>query len=71
MTYGIASTEHSGDADEAGTYLTDGVFLYRLVGAAATPSGDVAEVEDCYWLDVVVVPIRDLRARRLRVVRPA
>ena len=35
-----------------------------------TGSGEMAELEDCYWLDVVRVPICDLLARRLRVVTP-
>ena len=30
----------------------------------------MAEVEDCYGLDVVRVPMGDLLARRLRVVTP-
>lgn len=60
-----------GHADGAGVYLTDEVFLYRVVGLAAGGVGEMVEIEDCYWLDVVCVPVRDLRARRLRVVMPA
>lgn len=52
-------------------YLTDGVFLYRVVDVVVTESGEMADIEDCYRLDVVRVPMCDLRARGLRVVRPA
>jgi hypothetical protein len=37
---------------EAGVYLTDEVFLYRVVSGA----DETVELEDCYWLDVVRVP---------------
>jgi hypothetical protein len=52
-------------------YLTDGVFLYRLVGLARSGAGQIVELEDCYLLDVVRVSITNLRARGLRVVTPA
>ncbi len=58
---------HSGLAD---LYLTDEVFLYRIVGTIGTDAAEVVELEDCYWLDVVRVPMSDLRSRRLRVVIP-
>ena len=51
-------------------YLTDEVFLYRVVGPAATSVDEIVELEDCYGLDVVRVPLRDLRPRRLRPVTP-
>jgi len=57
--------------DESSVYLTDEVFLYRVVGLAANGVGQIVELEDCYRLDAVRVPVRDLRARRLRVVTPA
>jgi hypothetical protein len=57
-------------ADEVGMYLTDEVFLYRVVDVLATRAGEMAELEDCYWLDIVRVPLSDVRARRLRVVTP-
>jgi hypothetical protein len=53
-----------------GVYLTDEVFLYRLVDLVALAQDDVAELEDCYLLDVVHVSLSDLRARPLRVVTP-
>jgi len=59
------------DADGTGLYLTNEVFLYRVVGVAATDMGDMVEVEDCYSLDVVRIPIDRLRVGRLRVVTAA
>jgi hypothetical protein len=54
----------------SGVYLTDEVFLYRLVELVAVAREDVVELEDCYLLDVVHVLVSDLRARGLRVVTP-
>jgi hypothetical protein len=51
-------------------YLTDEVFLYRVLGVVASADGEVVELEDCMYLDVVRVPLADVRARRLRVVTP-
>jgi len=51
-------------------YLTDEVFLYRLVELVAVPHEDVVKLEDCYLLDVVHVPMSRLRERGLRVVSP-
>jgi hypothetical protein len=52
-------------------YLTNEVFLYRVVGLAASETDEIVELEDCYGLDVVRVPVTDLDARRFRVVTPA
>ena len=57
-----------GQTDEVGLYLTDEVFWYRVVDPVASEVGEMVELEDCYWLDVVFVPVKDIRARRLRVV---
>jgi hypothetical protein len=57
--------------DQRGSYLTNGVFLYRVVGHAMSAAAEIVELEDCYGLDVVCVPAEDLRARGLRVVTPA
>ena len=54
----------------AGKYLTNEVFLYRVAGLDGSGMDEVVELEDCYGLDVVTVPLRELRARRLRVVTP-
>jgi hypothetical protein len=55
----------------SGVYLTDGIFLYRVVGVGGSGSFAAVELEDCYGLDVVRVPAADLHPRRLRVVTPA
>ena len=55
----------------AGVYLTNEVFLYRVVGVAASGADVIVELEDCYLLDVVRVSARELRECRLRVVTPA
>ena len=52
-------------------YLTDETFLYRIVNVVVTESGEMADIEDCYGLDVVRVAMGDLRARQLRIVTPA
>ena len=59
------------DVHAADVYLTDEVFLYRVVDVLATGVGEMAELEDCYRLDIVRAPISDVLARRLRVVTPA
>jgi len=64
----VASSRPSVHA--ADVYLTDEVFLYRVDDVLETAAGEVVDVEDCYWLDVVRVPAHDLKARRLRVVTP-
>lgn len=53
----------------SGVYLTDDVFLYRVVGFVPGPV-ETVELEDCYRLDVVRVALAELRMRRLRVVAP-
>ncbi|MGZ4232539.1 MAG: hypothetical protein ACXVUE_05165 [Solirubrobacteraceae bacterium] len=55
---------------EAGVYLTDEVFLYRVLALVPSEGDPLVELEDCYGLDVVRVPIADVNARRLRVVTP-
>jgi hypothetical protein len=52
-------------------YLTNGVFLYRVIRLAPAGANDFVELEDCYALDVVRVTMKDLRERRLRVVTPS
>lgn len=67
----VPARSTAGHNDGAGVYLTDEVFLYRVLGLVPSLAGEMVELEDCYWLDVVHVPVRELRARRLRVVMPA
>jgi hypothetical protein len=66
-----ATTGTAAAVAQVGVYLTDEVFLFRVVDVLASGAGETADLEDCYQLDVVRVPIADLRARRLRVVTPA
>jgi len=54
-----------------GVYLTNGIFLYRVAGLVAGGGDGVVELEDCYLLDVVPVPITELGQRCLRHVTPA
>ena len=54
-----------------GVYLTDEVFLYRLVRLTATSGDAIVELEDCYGMDVVRIPVTELHARALRRVTPA
>lgn len=54
------------ELDITGVYLTDEAFLYRVAGVV----GELVELEDCFFLDVVRVPLADVRARGLRVVTP-
>jgi hypothetical protein len=68
-TPGQRADHHDGDA--VGTYLTDGVFLYRVAGSTVAAGYRLVELEDCYGLDRVRVPVACMRARRLRVVTPA
>jgi hypothetical protein len=63
--------EVAGDVTGAGTFLTDGVFLYRVVRSAPGGVGELVELEDCFTLDVVHARVADLCVRRLRVVTPA
>ena len=60
----------TGRVDRPVVYLTDEVFLYRVVGLTGEAC-EVVEVEDCYRLDVVRVPAKELRACGLRLVTPA
>jgi hypothetical protein len=52
-------------------YLTNEVFLYRVVHRDLTAAGEMVDVEDCYRLDVVRVAASDLASRHLRVVKPS
>ena len=52
-------------------YLTDGVNLYRYVGTIPGSMGRMIGLENCHSLDVLLWPIAELRAVRLRGVTPA
>jgi hypothetical protein len=60
----------SGVVEGTNVYLTNGVFLYRIVDIADGPDG-IVELEDCYSLHVAFVPLHHLLASRLRVITPA
>jgi hypothetical protein len=57
--------------DGAVIYLTDEVFLYRVVDFVVREGNRMVDLEDCYKLDVVRVPVKGVRVRRLRTVIPA
>ena len=65
-----AAPDNLGGTSHRGTYLTDGVFLYRVADAVACRGDDAVELEDCYGLDIVRVEAAELRRRNLRVVVP-
>ena len=54
-----------------GAYLTNGIFLYRVVGLLADVEDGLVELEDCYLLDVVHIPMTVLGQRAMRIVTPA
>jgi len=61
-------------ADFAGLesrYLTDGINLYRCLGRIGSGRGEMIGLEDCSSLELMLLPMRELRARRLRAVIPA
>ena len=64
----VAIAEH---ACRTGHYLTDGTNLYRSLGAIAAGLGHMVGLENCRSLDVMLVPIGEVRARGLRAVIPA
>jgi hypothetical protein len=57
-------------ADAVGVYLTDEVFLFRVVDLMLGGGDGMIELEDCFRLDRVRVPLTSVRARRLRIVLP-
>ena len=59
-----------GDAG-AGAFLTDEVFLYRVVRSVPGDVGELVELEDCFGLDIVQARVTDLSERGFRVVAPA
>ena len=51
-------------------YLTDGTKLYRSLGAIAGGMGQMIGLENCRSLDVIIVPIGEVRPGELRAVTP-
>lgn len=60
--------DHTG---QAGRYLTDGIALYRFLGAVTSGLGEMVGLEDCRSLELVLLPIGELHAWRLRTVSTA
>jgi hypothetical protein len=58
-------------AGPAGGCFTDGVNLYRCLGAIADGMGQMVGLENCRSLDVMLLPIGELRPRGMRSVIPA
>jgi len=58
------------DADDPGRYLTDGINLYRHLGAISNGMRQIVGLENCRTLDVLLVPTGELHARRFRPVPP-
>jgi hypothetical protein len=49
-------------------YLTDGVNLYRFMGSVISRAGEMVGIENCWSLDLMLIPADELRTRRLRPV---
>jgi hypothetical protein len=66
------SDERGGDRvrslPDVGRYLTDGVNLYRFLGAIPGAAGVMAGIENCRSLDIMLVPIDELQERSLRAI---
>jgi hypothetical protein len=60
--------DHDG---HAGGYLTDGVELYRSLGAISVGPSRMIGLENCRSMDAVLIAVDELRRRRLRPVIPA
>ncbi len=56
-----------------GSYITDGVRLYRVVTNLIDPrtARQTAELEDCLTLDTLLYPTDSLARLPLELVRPA
>ncbi len=63
-----AVIDHDGRACR---YLTDGVTLYRSLGAIVHGPCRMVGLEGCRSLDVILIPSEELRRRGLRTVTPA
>jgi hypothetical protein len=49
-------------------YLTDGVNLYRFMGSMVSRAGEIVGIENCWSLDIMLVPADELHSRSLRPV---
>lgn len=58
----------SRDEVRPGTYVTDGVNLYRHIVSFNPPRARIVELEDCKSLDVLLVPTGEYRSWGVRPV---
>jgi len=69
------ASQHAGETcdhdGQSGGYLTDGVELYRSLGAITLGPSRMIGLENCRSLDVSLIAVDELRRRRLRPVSPA
>jgi hypothetical protein len=67
--------QHAGETPDqrggAGVYLTDGIELYRSLGAIGPGPCQMIGLENCRSLDVVLIAVDEVHRRRLRPVRSA
>ncbi len=72
LAHALADVGTDADLDgQPGVYLTDEENLFRCVGAIANGGGHLVGLEDCRSLEIMWVPMCELRAHRLRDVSPA
>jgi hypothetical protein len=45
-------------------------YLYRVLRVVAAAAGETVHLWDCFVLDIVRVPLGEVRTRRLRVITP-
>lgn len=69
------ASQHTGETSDhdgqAGDYLTDGIELYRSLGAITLNPCPMIGLENCRSLDVVLIAVDELHRRRLHPVTPA
>ena len=70
-TSSVSPDAHVARLEGVGVYLTNEVFLYRVIEVLPSEEGEMVELEDCYGLDVVRVPLAEVNMRRLRLVTPS
>ena len=56
------------DAFRPGTYVTDGVNLYRHIVSFNPPGARMVQLEDCMSLELLLVPTLEYRSWQVRPV---
>lgn len=51
-----------------GQYVTDDVCLYRVVGRCGSGPAEMVAIEDCYSLELMLLPAADILRAGLRTV---